>query len=469
MENENQVSEPISFSKGQKISFSLGSLVQWFINSSFNTWIFLFFFWAVDLEVTLILLAFIIFSIWNAFNDPLIGYLSDRTHTRFGRRKPFIMIGAIPMIIIFILIWMPPAYFGNFNDTSNFIHLLLVILAYDTFYTMIALPYDALFPELYKSVEERAQVNTYKQIFSTIGLICAFLLPGMFIADQDKSVGGYFLNGIVTSIIVGVILLISIKWGVKERAEFKEDYKTSKELGFFQGLKYTLKNKGFVLYTLMFVGYQYMLLVLAAIVPMFARDVLGVTSQLMTSVLLGLLFIIGILTIIIWKKLDVKVGSKKVFFFAIIAYWIPSIMLLFISSFISGLVVISIMGFGFGGMMYFVYLIIADVIDEDELKTGVRREGTFFGVTNFFMRLSGVLSILTIGLVFSGFGWIDSSLYIASGDVVFGLRMLMFVFPTIAIGIMILALHFYPFSKKRVDDMKKDLVDLHRTKLKQVQ
>ena len=126
------------------------------------------------------------------------------------------------------------------------------------------------------------------------------------------------------------------------------------------------------------------------------------------------------------------------------------------------------MGLGFGGMLYFVYLIIADVIDEDELKTGVRREGTFFGVTNFFMRLAGVLSILTIGLVFSGLGWIDSVLYTASGDVIFGLRMLMFTFPTIAIIIMIISLYFYPFTKQRVDNMKEKLEELHETKLKKV-
>ena len=196
---------------------------------------------------------------------------------------------------------------------------------------------------------------------------------------------------------------------------------------------------------------------------------LGISHNTIIIGLVVVLFIVGIITIIIWKKLDVKLGSKKAFFYAIIAYWIPSIMLLFITTFEVGLIVISVMGLGFGGMLYFVYLIIADVIDADELKTGVRREGTFFGVTNFFMRLAGVLSILTIGLVFSGLGWIDSALYAASGDVIFGLRMLMFVFPTIAIAIMIISLYFYPFSKQRVDEMKEKLEELHKSKLKLVQ
>ena len=97
------------FSTGQKLSFSLGNGLTWFINSAFNLWVFTFYFAAVELSMGYIMTAFIIWTIWNAFNDPLIGYLSDRAHTRFGRRRIFIMIGFIPVLALEILIWLPPA------------------------------------------------------------------------------------------------------------------------------------------------------------------------------------------------------------------------------------------------------------------------------------------------------------------------------------------------------------------------
>ena len=132
-----------------------------------------------------------------------------------------------------------------------------------------------------------------------------------------------------------------------------------------------------------------------------------------------------------------------------------------------GLIVVSLMGFGFGGMLYFVYLIIADVIDEDELKTGVRHEGIFFGITNFFMRLSMVLSILTVGLVFTASGWGD---YQPSPgvDEIFGLRLLVFLFPAIALGLNLICLKFYPFSKSRVEEIKQQITELHNQKKEKV-
>ncbi len=451
------------YSRGQKWGFGLGSFAQWFINGAFNTWVFSFYFSAMSLPVSYIGLAYVIWTVWNAFNDPLIGFISDKTRTRFGRRKPFIMAGTIPVLVIEIVLWLPPG-----GDLANFAYLLVMLLCYDTFYTMIALPYDALFPELYTSVEERAQVNTIKQILSTIGLILAFLVPGLFI-DDITNPAGYLINGIVTSAIVGTSLVISLFKGVVEREEFKLDYK--QEFGFFQSLKYTLKNKGFVLYTLMFFFYEYLLLVLSTTVPLFTKHVLDVASPFMASLMIGLMFIVGIVTVAIWRRLDVTIGSKKAYAISIVAYFAASMPLLFIDKanggYLGGVLTATAMGFGFGGMLYFIYLIIADVIDEDELKTGVRREGAFFGVTNFFMRLAMVLSILTVSLVFFTTGWEDYH-PLPGVDTILGLRVLVVVFPGIALGITGLCLYFYPFSKDKVASIKDQLNKMHEDKLHKV-
>ncbi|MFW9941753.1 MAG: MFS transporter [Candidatus Thorarchaeota archaeon] len=448
------------YGKRQKWSFGMASFAEFFINSAFNTWVFSFYFTAVGLEALTIAFAFVLWTIWNAFNDPMIGFLSDRTKTRWGRRRPYIMIGLIPVLIIEIILWIPPAG----SEVTGFIYLLIMLICYDTFYTMLALPTDSLFPELYTSVEERAEVNTIRQILSTIGLIMAFLVPGIFIGELTEK-SGYLTNGIVTSIIVGITMLIFIKWGAKERPEFKMDY--SHEFGFLKGLKYTVKNKGFVLYSAMFFLYEYTLLVLATTVPLFAKEVLGVDNTFLMALLLGAMFIIGIITVIIWSKLDLILGSMKAYSISIIAYIITSIPLLFVTNFITCLLTVILMGFGFGGMLYFVYLIIADVIDEDELKTGVRREGTFFGITNFFMRLSMILSILTVGLVFTGTDWSDFTPKPGVNTII-GLKMLVFLFPTIALLITLICLLYYPFPKSKVEEIKKKLLQLHNEKREKV-
>ena len=169
----------ISFNYKQKISYSLAALPAWLVAAVYQVWVFTFYFSAIGLPIQYIMTAFIIWSIWNAVNDPVMGLLSDRTKTRWGRRKPYIMIGTIPLVIIMTITWLPPT--GNI--TISFVYLLIMLFAYDTFETMIFVPHSCLFPELYTSVEERAEVNGYMIIFSVIGLICAFVIAGFLIGE----------------------------------------------------------------------------------------------------------------------------------------------------------------------------------------------------------------------------------------------------------------------------------------------
>ena len=448
----------VVYGKKQKVSFALGSLGHWFINAAFSTWVLTFYFAAVGLRIELIMLAFVIWTIWNAFNDPLIGYLSDRTHTRFGRRKPYIVIGILPMAIIEIIIWLPPNPIQG--EQLTFIYLLLMLVLYDTFYTMLSLPYDSLFPELYSSVEQRAEVNTYKQILSTIGLLAAFVVPGLFIGDQNQ-VSGYFTNGLVTSISVIIIFIISVYWGVKERPEFQHDHEH--KFSFIQGLNYTLRNKGFVLYTILFFLYEYVLLLLSTTVPLFAREVLGITDTFQTSLLLGVMFIVGILTVITWKKIDLRLGGRKAFAVALTVYLITSFPLLLVDSFETAMLVVTLMGVGFGGMLYFIYLLFADVVDEDEINTGYRREGTYMGITNFFMRLAMIASIVSVSLVFVSTGW-EQYAPNPGVDVILGLKILVVIFPAVAIALSLVCLYFYPYSKDYVEQIKEKMHALHKEK-----
>lgn len=445
-----------NFDSKQKTSFALSFLGLMLISGVFQIWVFSFYFSAVGLRIHYVMTAYIIWALWNAINDPIMGLVSDHTRTRWGRRKPYIMIGSIPSVLILIFVWMPP----NSNQVISFLYLLLMLFLFDTFYTMLEVPLGCLFPELYTSVEERSEVNNLSQVFSVIGLICAFLIPGILIEDITIR-EGYLISGIIMAIILGITLLVSLKWGVLERPEFIHD--SEHPFGFFQGLKYTIKNRGFILYTIMFLSYEYVTTMQGTLVPLYSKYVLGVEGTLEASILLVVLFTVAIIAMIIWRILDLKIGSRAAFFISIITYFITILPLTFINDYVNALIVFAILGIGFGGMIYFIYLIIADVIDEDELKTGIRREGSFYGITAFFLRYANILSILTISLVFTTTGWEEFTPN-PQINVINGLRFLIVLFPSIALIIILICLYFYPFTKSYVLEIKEKLKKLHESK-----
>ena len=450
----------IPYTKLEKWSWASGNFAVWFIITTFTVWTFSFYFIAIGLPVFYIMYAFIIWAIWNAVNDPLIGHLSDRIRTRWGRRYPFIMFGTIPLLIIEVLLWIPP----TINHFIIFIYLLIMLFCFDMFYTMLEVPFDSLFPELFISVEERNEVNTLRQIFSLIGILFAFILPGMLIEDLSNK-EGYLINGIITAIIVLISIIIMLKWAPKEKEEFKLDHKH--EMNFFQEIKYTFKNRSFVFFTIMFVLHEYILQLLATITPLYVAYVLGMNDTFLISIFFLVYFISATISIVIWMKLDIKIGSKKTFAIAIIFFFLMTIPFLFITSYMVALIFSALMGVGFGGMLYTVWLLIADVIDDDELKTGVRREGIFMGITDFFIRFSIILSIVSISLVYTTVGW-ETYTPNPGADVIFGNRILFVVFPGIALGITLICLYFYPLSKKKVEENKIRMAELHKQKIERV-
>ncbi len=426
----------------------------------FSFLIFTFYFAVIGVDTNLITIAFIIWSIWNAINDPLMGSLSDRTRTKWGKRKPWIVAGIVPMCLILVFIWMPPSTPG----TGSFWYMLAMILLFDTFFTMYSLNQTALFPEMYQDLHQRAKANQVIQILGVVALIIATLLPGMIIPDYKDPAykDNYVTAGIVIAITCGAFALVFILTGIKERPEFSRDSEMAPS--FIESLKISLKNKSFTTYIVANFAVFYVFGMLPIIAPLYGGYVLGL-GGLMLSLLLGVAFISASVFIVLWNKVSIKHGIKKGQTMAMVTFIVTLLPFGFISEVIGAIIAFIIVGIGLAGALFFRMVVLSTIVDEDELKTGVRREGGYMGINAFFTRLTTIAIVLTINIIFNSTGWSVFDPVGTTEQTIIGLRVLICVFPAIALLLgIVLGMRRFPIDKEKYEDIKERIKKLHEEK-----
>ncbi|MHA1374547.1 MAG: MFS transporter [Promethearchaeota archaeon] len=454
------------FSTGKKALFySFGQISDITAYQSFILLTFTFYFAIVGIETWLITLGFILWSIWNAFNDPIMGYLSDRTHTKLGRRMPYIIGAFVPLAIMMLFLYTPPIAFGINDQIANFTYFLIIIVIFELVYTIFSLNLTSLFPEIFITEKDRTQANNIRQVFTIIGLIFAFILPGLVISSytDPNSLPQFQMFGIIAGIIVVICSLMFLIFGPKERKEFQEDYKNA--FGLFKTIKICFKSKSFRWYIIAETCVWFVYGMLPTIVPLYAQNVLNMEAGILTSVLLATTFLSATLFMtFLWKPLVRKIGNRKAWIISFII-WILSLSgTLFISEFIGGLIVFFLIGIGLSGSFFIIDLVVADIVDEDEIATGMRREAGYYGVNAFVLRFSNVLVILAIGIVFSGTEWSGGYVPNPGTNVTIGLKILMFALPAIALVIAALAIYKYPLHGEKLLKVKEESQKIHDQK-----
>ena len=455
------------FSYKKAISYSVGQLSDIASYQAFTFLTFTYYFAVIKIDIVFISIGFIIWSFWNSFNDTIIGYLSDRTHTRWGRRIPWIMFSLIPIALMMIFLFTPPYIFGFTNEALNFTYFMIIIILFELFFTMYDINFTSLYPDIFLTEEERTKGNNVRQIFAIIGLIAAFLLPGIFISNYtNPKPGEYPTFGFVVAIIIiagGVLFLI---FSPRGRKEFRDDYKGAPS--FFNNLKMCIKSKSFIRYIPAEIANWFVYGMLPTIVPIYGQFILGFTDPFMISLLLGVTFLSAALFMtILWKPVVQRLKPRKSWLISMTVWIITLIPLFFLGPHMEvfAFIVFFSIGIGLSGSLYIIDIIIADIIDEDEVNTGTRREGGYYGVNIFFQRFATVFVFLIIGPVFLIANWAEfNPITIPT----FSIRSLMVIYPIIALIIALIAIYFYPLDNERRRQVKQKRDEIHQTKISKI-
>ena len=348
------------------------------------------------LKPSFLILAFVIARIIDAVSDPLVGYWSDNSKSKFGKRSFFMMLGGLPLGILMIMYFYPP------KDSQFFtlIYLSLVGGLFWISYTLVGGPYNALIPDLSVTKEDRLNLSTIQSTFRLIFTGIALVLPGILIK--------IFGNGNTEVGIRKTIMLLSVAsvggiyicvFGLKER-ELVREKTENKALNFKESLKY-LNDKEIILYFLGFFFFFSGFNILRGVLTYYLTIVMRLPLSNMTLIS-AILFGIAGLCFPITNKLGKKYSYKKILVIDIILLLIGTIGLLFVNSNLSSLayVMFVICGLGLSGSAFiFPQAMLSEITARLSEVKKVSLEGFFFGIQGLFLKLAFLVQQVVLSLV----------------------------------------------------------------------
>ncbi|MBN1439249.1 MAG: MFS transporter [Anaerolineales bacterium] len=337
---------------------------------------------------------FLIVKIWDAVNDPLIGWLTDRTVSRMGRRRPWLLFAAIPFGLAFFLQWIVPPL----NEAGLFAYYLVVAILLDFAFTAVNVPYAALTAELTQDYDERTRLSSVRMSFSIIGGVLAAFFHGIIVSlfPGDPKLG-YAISAAIWALFIAGPCFITF-FGTRE-PEFALSAKPAAQgPGFLEGLRIALSNKAFILVTLIYMLSWLAIQFAQNNLQIFTKDWIKLDMQLFSFLLLAIQFS-SFLWVLIWSKVSERIGKQNVYYLGAVFFVLALMGLFFLQpgQVVATFLLAAMAGIGISVGYLVPWSMVPDVVELDELQTGQRREGIFYGFFVFLQKMG-----LALGLFFSG-------------------------------------------------------------------
>jgi GPH family glycoside/pentoside/hexuronide:cation symporter len=384
--------------------------------------------------------ALLIGKFWDAVNDPIFGWMADRTNSKIGRRRVFMFFGAVPLGISIALLWFIPQ---GFSRTMTFIWIALTFILFDTLWTLTNVPYYALTSELTDDYDERSALTTFRMVMAVpaylVGVALTPVIVGFFALERT----GWGFVGILYGAICAAVLIISAA-GLRERQKV---IRTEAKINVWKSLKATLTNKPFVRLCGVYLVVNLAFALIKTLMAYFLEYQLLMKNEV--PLVMGLMLIFVTLSLPVWKKLSEKWDKGPTYALGMavgalavgLSFFMPHQK----TPLVYALAILA--GIGFGAQWIFPWAMVADVVDYDRVKTGEYRSGMYYGIWGLATKISEALAIAGVGWVLTGFGYqpnIDQTM-----QSLFGIRLFFGPVPGIVILLTLPLLIWYPITRQR--------------------
>lgn len=460
--NDSDIGAEILHSKKIMSSYGTGSLVTHLVDGVINFILFFYYEAEVGLNSWLVALGLVIYALWDAVNDPLVGYITDRPFKftrKWGRRFPWAIAVFIPWIISFLLIFTPP---DVANQWITFAWLVATLCVYDLLESVFTVNFQALFPDKFRTRSERLKASAFVVYIGFVGVVLAFLIPPLIIVYGNLST--YALMAWIC-VIISVICWFLMMPGLRDDKENVERYlakynEGQKRESYFKVLKQTLKQKTLIVFLIMYILYLSLTHLMTSSLLYFTRYVLGAETG--TLLIMTLLLLVGgLVAIPFWLKLNKKLGdTRKTLMIAGIVMVCSAIQFTIFTNLAILLIVIFVFGFGVGGYWVIYPVVFSQVIDESVVNYEQRREGIYNGVLNFFANFGKLLQAVTLAVVHELTGFVEGA-PTQPDSALFGIQLHMGLIPAtfMAIGLLVFW-KFFDITPEKAKQYKEGIIQL---------
>jgi GPH family glycoside/pentoside/hexuronide:cation symporter len=398
---------PITLPKPSQLSFSLPAATQnspiayglgsFGLESLFKVFAGFYMFYYIDnlgLAIAMAAIINVIYAIWDAANDPIVGFLSDNTRTRWGRRRPWLLTGLPFYVGLLVLVYAVPKPFLQGN--TLFWYALVIFFLFEGAYTIMSVNYAALFPELFQGLRERTKASSHYQGLSMLGELVGFSIPPFVYAKF-----GFVPMAISFAGVAGIALFLGIIRSTEDPKALN-----APPLDLKGAFGEVLKDRSFLLFTIAMTFLAFTTGVYTLATPFWVKYTLGASPQV-TSLIFAIVFLAAILSASIWGKLVHVLGIKRPWLWSIGVMAASAVILGFASNLVLGAIGAAVVGAGLGGIKVCRVIIMADFIDGNLKRTGLRREGIYYSLLRVIGKLEKILEALALMLLGLLFGYVS--------------------------------------------------------------
>ena len=389
--------------------------------------------------------AILVGKIWDAVTDPAVGYISDRTRTRWGRRRPYMAVGAVFLFIFMILMFTNP---GLTSDGAKFAWALVIYCLLNTAYTLVNIPYGSLTPELTGDFDERTALNGYRMSFAVVGTFIGAGATIPLVAAFGGTAAGWTIMAAIMGAIMAASTFITVIT-VKEKlgAPLEERVKI------LTSYAEVIRQKPFLIILITYAVHMTGVAIVQGTLLYYFQFIYGQEGMFIGALmaLLGAVLIF----IPVWVRLSQSIGKKAaynlgmaLFAFAVIVFFFlgPALPVWF------AFVVFGVAGIGYSTNYVMPWSLVPDCVEYDFAETGRRREGIFYGMWTFFSKLGSAFGVGMAGWVLGALSFIEPGRVdyepVQPASAILGIRLLTGPIPALFFIAGIVALSFYPISRE---------------------